>query len=70
MKKLLFIAVLTSTLFSSCRKGYYCYCSNADGDEATQVLSGKITKANAQKQCNTMEFLYNDYELQCTPKEI
>ena len=70
MKKTLAITLLISTaLFSSCRKSYYCYCSNNDGDEVTQVLSGKITKANAEKQCNTMEFLYNDLELVCTPKE-
>jgi hypothetical protein len=70
MKTLFTIAIVGTILLSSCRKGYSCYCSNADGDVVTQTLSGRITKANAQKQCNTMQFLYSEDEFTCTAKEI
>jgi len=70
MKNLLPIAVIGITLLSSCRKEYTCYCINEDEDVVTQVLKGRITEANAQSQCNTMQVLCSEDEYQCTAKEI
>jgi len=70
MKKILVIAVLGVILLSSCRKEYSCYCINEDEDVVTQMLKGRITEANAQQQCNTMQLLFSEDEYQCTAKEI
>lgn len=71
MKKLFFITLLVSALFSSCRKQYSCYCINEDKDVVNQMLKGRITEANAQSQCNTMQMLFSeDDDYQCTAKEI
>lgn len=70
MKKLLILSIVTCALFNSCRKGYYCHCTNPDGNEITEALPGKMTKSKAQAQCSTFEAVYSSGGFTCTVKEI